>query len=72
MLEQLTPQQLHVLDADSQELPRLVDPRNNTTYVLVNATEYDAIKGLIDDEVRQANIRKVALRNAVGRMSESP
>jgi hypothetical protein len=33
--------------------------------------DFDAVREIIEDELRQRSIRGVALRNAVGRMDES-
>jgi len=69
---QLTPQQLAAMDFQGGELPRMIDPRNNATYVLVTEAEYAAVQEVLEDERHQRIIRGVALRNAVGRMDESP
>jgi PHD/YefM family antitoxin component YafN of YafNO toxin-antitoxin module len=69
---ELTPQQLQVLDGGQVGVPRVVDPRNNTSYVLVSEAEYEAIRDVLEDERRQRAIRRVALRNAIGRMSDTP
>ena len=68
----LTPDQLQALTIQADEWPRLVDPRNNTTYVLVTEDEYEAVRELLEDDRRQRAIRAIALRNAAGRMGESP
>ncbi len=69
---QFTPQQLQVLDADQDEFPRVIDPRNNVSYFLVREAEYETVRDLLEDERRQRSIRAVALRNAAGRMGEVP
>ena len=69
---QLTPQQLQVLDAREHGPPRVVDPRSNVSYVLVNESEYETVREALEDEQRQRRIHAVALRNAVGRMGEIP
>ena len=69
---ELTPQQLQALDAGEGELPRVIDPRNNVSYVLVSETEYETVRDVLEDEQRQRSIRAVALRNAIGRMGEMP
>jgi len=70
---QLTPQQLQALDAgDDAGLPRVIDPRNNASYVLVRESEYETVRDALEDEQRQRTIRAVALRNAIGRMDETP
>ncbi|MGM0485270.1 MAG: hypothetical protein ACQESR_00715 [Planctomycetota bacterium] len=67
---ELTPQQLQALDAG--ELPRVVDPRNNVSYVLIAESEYETVRDILEDEQRQRSLRAVALRNAMGRMGEVP
>jgi hypothetical protein len=72
MVIQLTPQQLQALDNQGTgDLPHAIDPRTNTAYVLIPAADFDAVREIIEDELRQRSIRGVALRNAVGRMDES-
>ena len=69
---QLTPQQLQALGVDKGGSPRVIDPRNNVSYVLVSEVEYESVREVLEDEQRQRSIRAVALRNAIGRMSEKP
>jgi hypothetical protein len=71
MSVQLTPQQLQALDAEGG-LRRVFDPRNNVSYVLLRESEYETIREVLEDEQRQRDIRAVALRNAIGRMGETP
>jgi hypothetical protein len=71
MTIQLTEQQQEVLDSAGATPPQVVDPRTNSSYVLVPANEYEAVREVLEDERRQAAIRSVALRNAVGRMNEA-
>ena len=47
---ELTEQQLHSLDTESPA-PQVVDPRTNTTYVLVRADLFERMKGLLDDNL---------------------
>jgi hypothetical protein len=72
MTIELTPQQLQVLDGGEPGIPRIVDPRNNASYVLVSETEYETVRDVLEDERRQRGIRRVALRNAIGRMDDMP
>lgn len=44
----LTESQLHALDTEPE--PRMVDPRNNTRYVLVRADLYERVKGLLGED----------------------
>ncbi len=69
---QLTPQQQQALDTQTGGPPRVIDPRTNTTYILVPEMDYEAVRELLEDERRQQAIHAVALRNAAGRMNEAP
>jgi hypothetical protein len=69
---ELTEQQQHALDAQAEVPPRLIDPRNNAAYYLVAASDYEAVRELLEEEWRQKAIRAVGLRNAAGRMGEEP
>jgi hypothetical protein len=68
----LTPEQQRDLDAQEDRPPRVIDPRTNTTYILVSEMDYAAVQELLEDERRQQAIHAVALRNAAGRMNEVP
>ncbi len=69
---QLTPQQQKALDTQEDGPPRVIDPRSNTTYILVPEVDYQAFRELLEEERRQQAIHGVALRNAAGRMNEAP
>jgi hypothetical protein len=69
---ELTEQQQQCLDAADELPPRVVDPRTRTAYVLISAREYETVREILEDETEQRAIRKVATRNAVGRMDEEP
>ena len=69
---QLTRQQQQALDAKEDSPPRVIDPRNNTTYILVPEVDYESIRELLEDERRQQAIHAIALRNAAGRLNDSP
>ena len=69
---QLTPQQQQALDTQETSLPRVIDPRTNTAYVLVREADYAVIQELLEEEELQQEIHAVALRNAAGRMNEVP
>ena len=69
---QLTPQQQQALDTQEDGPPRVIDPRTNTTYILVPEADYEAVQELLEDERRQQAIHAVALRNAAGRIDEVP
>lgn len=72
MTIQLTAQQQKDLDSAGAAPPKVVDPRTNASYVLIPIDEYETIRDLVEDERRQGVIRRIALRNAVGRMNEAP
>ena len=69
---QLTPQQQQALDTHEDGPTRVIDPRTNTTYILVPEVDYETVRELLEDERRQQAIHTVALRNAAGRMNETP
>jgi len=72
MVIQLTPQQQQAVDQQGAELLRIVDPRNNGTYLLIPETKYEEVRELLEEERRRSIIQEFALRNAAGRMDESP
>lgn len=72
MTIKLTENQQRDLDTAESTPIRVVDPRTNAAYVLIRASDYETIREIIEDERRQKAIRKVALRNAAGRMKEAP
>jgi hypothetical protein len=67
----LTEQQQQAIDAVTPP-PRLIDPRNSSAYVLVPEDEYEAVREALKHDRRQRAIRRVALRNAAGRLTEAP
>jgi len=69
---ELTEQQQRTLDAAGEAPPRVVDPRTRAAYVLIPAGDYEAVREVLDEERQQRVIRRVALRNAIGRMDEEP
>jgi hypothetical protein len=69
---QLTPQQQQALDTQKDSPPRVIDPRTNTTYILLPEMDYESIRELLEDERRQHAVHAVALRNAAGRMNDTP
>jgi hypothetical protein len=69
---ELTEQQQRTLDA-AQEVPlTVVDPRTNAAYVLIPAGDYEAVREVLEDDRQQRAIRRVALKNAIGRMDAEP
>jgi hypothetical protein len=69
---ELTPQQQQALDSKNESPPRVIDPRTNTTYILVPEVDYQSIRELLEEERRQQAIHAVALRNAAGRIDDIP
>jgi len=69
---QLTPQQQKVLDIQEDTPPRVIDPRTNTSYILLREADYESIGELLEDERRQQAIHAAALRNAAGRIDDTP
>lgn len=61
-----------MLDSQEDNPPRVVDPRTNTSYILLREADYESIRELLQDERRQQAIHAVAVRNAAGRMNEAP
>jgi hypothetical protein len=68
----LTPQQQQALDTQGDSPPRVIDPRTNTNYILVREVDYESIRELLEDERRQQAIQAEALRNAAGRINDTP
>jgi hypothetical protein len=69
---QLTPQQQKVLDSQEDNPPRVIDPRTNTSYILLREADYESIRELLEKERRQQAIHAAALRNAAGRIDDAP
>jgi len=69
---ELTPQQQQALDTKEESPPRVIDPRTNTTYILLPEVDYESIRELLQEERRQQAIHAVALRNAAGRIDDTP
>jgi hypothetical protein len=68
----LNDQQQRALDATEAQPPQVVDPRTNAAYVLIPLTEYEAVREVVEDERRQAAIRRIGLLNAGRRADEVP
>jgi hypothetical protein len=68
---ELTAAQQQALDKEGPAV-RVVDPRTNAGYVLVPADEFESVREVLEDDRRQRAIRRVALRNAAGRVGEEP
>ena len=69
---QLTPQQQKVLDSQEDNPPRVIDPRTDTSYILLREADYESIRELLEDDRRQQAIHAVALRNAAGSIDDTP
>lgn len=72
MIIELTPQQQQALDTKEESPPRVIDPRTNITYILLPEVDYESIRELLQEERRQQAIHALALRNAAGRIDETP
>ena len=72
MTIELTPQQQQALDTKEESPPRVIDPRTNTTYILLPEVDYESIRELLQEERRQQAMHAVALRNAAGRIDDIP
>ena len=72
MTIQLTPQQQEALDSQPGSPPRVIDPRTNTSYILLREVDYESIRELLEDERRQQSIHEIAIRNAAGRTDDVP
>jgi hypothetical protein len=68
----LTKEQQQALDAAGATPPQVVDPRTSAAYVLIPAEDYETVREALGEERQQKAIRKIALRNAAGRMQEAP
>lgn len=68
----LTEHQLQSLDVAKETPARVVDPRTNQQFVLVPAAEYESIREILEEERRQAIIRRIGRRNAMLRMEDEP
>jgi len=69
---ELTEAQKRALDAIVDLPPKVVDARMSAAYVLIPAKDYELECEVLEDERQQRAIRKVALRNAIGRMDDEP
>lgn len=69
---ELTEQQQRQLAVASEQPPRVVDPTTKNVYVLLRAEEYESIRDMLEEGRERSAIHAVALRNAVGRMDETP
>ena len=66
----LTAEQQKALDDTGDRPARIVDPRTNSAYVLVKERDFESVREIIEEEDRNRIIRRIALRNAIGRMQE--
>ncbi len=72
MVIELTEPQQQALDDLGEAPPRVIDPRTSAAYILIPAADYEVVREALEDERRQRAIRAVALRNAAGRMDDTP
>ena len=71
MTIELTDRQQQALDALEGAIPRVIDPRTSQSYFLIPEVDFEVVREILEDDRRQRAIRKVALRNAIGRMGEA-
>ena len=69
---QLTPQQQQALNAQKDDPLRIINPRSHSPYILVPEMDYETGGELLEDDHKQQTLHEVALRNASGRMDETP
>ena len=67
---QLTEEQQQAMDSAGAQPPQVVDPRTGAAYILVPVEDYETVREVLGEERGQKAIRKVALRNAAGRVQE--
>jgi hypothetical protein len=70
MTIELTPSQSQTLASETNLPHRVVDRRQNTAYVLIPETEYEALREILDDERALREIRSIGLRNAAARADD--
>ncbi len=68
----LSKEQQKALDAERTGPLQVVDPRNNSIYLLIPAEEYQNLRELLEEEKVREAVHAAALRNAVGRINEAP
>lgn len=68
---ELTEKQQKALNVQTENPPRVIDPRSNAAYYLVPVPDYEAVRELLEEEQQHA-MRAIALRNAAGRTRETP
>jgi hypothetical protein len=69
---ELTEEQQQTLDAAEEVPAQVIDPRTRAAYMLIPVPEYEAVREILEDERQQRAIRKVARRNAAGRLDAEP
>ncbi len=73
---ELTPHQQHDLDSHRGALPRVIDPRNNATYVLVPEADYEAVREVLswmtNDASGPSGPSGCATRRAAWKRSHDP
>ena len=57
MTIELTPQQQQALDTKEESPTRVIDPRTNTTYILVPEVDYESIREVLRD--RRASLNRL-------------
>lgn len=70
MTIELTTRQQRLLDTSQEQPIQFIDPRDQTTYVLVRSDEYERLRALEEEERVQEAIHQIALRNAIKHANE--
>lgn len=70
MTIELTTRQQRLLDTSQEQPIQFIDPRDQTTYVLVRSDEYERLRALEEEERVQEAIHRIALRNAIKHANE--
>jgi hypothetical protein len=66
----LTEQQQQALDSEEERPVQVLDPRTDSSYVLLPLTDYEAVQDILEDERSQRELHSVALLNAARRLDE--
>lgn len=67
MTLELTEQQQHALGSEELRV-RLVNPKTNTTYLLVPEEDYESIREVLEEQRQHKLIGEIGLHNAAGRI----
>lgn len=67
---ELTLDQQKLIDANHDEPLQVVDPRTRTAYFLIRSEEYERVQAILEEEIRQRAINRIARRNAINYATE--